>query len=66
MSQSSPLIAEKKKSVEGVYTNIQFPESRGATRSNTTTDVYQARNLLSDRSNIDRIINNMSRVSSEI
>lgn len=66
MSQSSPLIAEKKKSVEGFYTNIQFPESRGATQSNTTTDVYHARNLLSNRSNIDRIINNMSRVSSEI
>ena len=41
------LFSERQTSIEGFYTNIEFPKSQAATRSNTPSDaVYKARKML--------------------
>ena len=58
---------ERKKSVEGFYTNIAFPGSQAATRSNTPSGaVYSARKMLEQDNELSQKIENLNRVGKSI
>jgi hypothetical protein len=66
MSESCPLKKEKEKSVEGFYTNLQFPESRQATHSNSTSHIVDSRGAMGRSGEITRLLTNMTSVSDKI
>ena len=58
---------ERKKSVEGFYTNIAFPGSQAATRSNTPSDaVYTARKMLEQDNKLDEKVEKLRQVGENI
>ena len=57
---------ERGKSVEGFYTNLNFPDSHKATSNNSEEDVLESRNLLDKRTYIARLLTNMTRISGEV
>lgn len=58
---------ERKKSVEGFYTNIAFPGSQAATRSNTPSDaVYTARKMLEQDNKLDEKVDKLNKVGESI
>ena len=66
MTESCSLKKEKTKSVEGFYTNLQFPDSRQATHSNSTAHIVKSRDVMGRRNEINRILANMTNVSDKI
>jgi hypothetical protein len=66
MTESCSLKKEKEKSVEGFYTNLQFPESKRATHSNSTAQIVGSRDVMGRGNEINRILTNMTNVSGKI
>ena len=66
MTESCSLKKEKQKSVEGFYTNLQFPDSRQAIRSNSTAQILGARDVMGRSNEINRLLTNMTNVSDKI
>jgi hypothetical protein len=58
---------ERKTSVEGFYTNIAFPGSQAATRSNTPSDaVYTSRKMLEQDNKLDEKVDKLNKVGENI
>jgi hypothetical protein len=66
MTETCSLETEKKKSVEGFYTNLKFPDSQQATHSNSTTHIVGSRDVMNRRNEITRIMSNMTNISDKI
>lgn len=66
MTESCSLKKEKKKSVEGFYTNLKFPDSRRAIQSNSTKHIVASRDILNRDNKINSILSNMTNVSNKI
>ena len=61
------LFSERQTSIEGFYTNIEFPKSQAATRSNTPSDaVYKARKMLEQDNKLSEKINNLNKLGVSI
>lgn len=61
------LFSERQTSIEGFYTNVAFPGSQAATRSNTTSDaVYKARKMLEQDNKLDEKVTKLNEVGKAI
>lgn len=61
------LFSERQTSIEGFYTNVAFPGSQAATRSNTTSDaVYKARKMLEQDNKLDEKVAKLNEVGKAI
>lgn len=66
MTESCSLKKEKAKSVEGFYTNLNFPDSRQATFNNSTVDMVDSRYTIAQKNEIDRILTTMTDQTAKI
>lgn len=66
MTESCSLNKEKTKSVEGFYTNLNFPDSRQATYSNSTVPIVGSRDTIARQNEINRILSTMTDQTAKI
>jgi hypothetical protein len=67
MKEKLTLNGETKKNVEGFYTNLNFPNSTAATRTNVNSDaVYESRKLLEVDNELKSEVNELNKLGLEI